>query len=375
MDIFNTSMTMNKFTELLRQNTESGFFNSYPFEYEEIVGIHNACLKAVAWESSLSFAAYHLYEWLEHWRNQNAKLCPIAQWLYKVWCDGAFTYGWNEASLTCWKRRPSRVLANSCPIKEGSYKVQWDKDLNEAMCIFNQFVELCRAVIHLCPVNQPVARQIQLANKNFKSCTQYLNNLRQRHSRLLVIRLDLFYKKEYRASKTINDLSRDRKAFMKNANRNPLFNHSLGYVWCFEVGNKKGLHCHLLIFYDSSHRAKDEWIGHQLGEHWQKTTNSRGAFYNVNTKASKERLRLWQAEQGYLQRLQEYFSELEAGEVFKQTAKQQQEGTNTLGIGVVHRTNAVSWANLGIQMRYFTKMDQAIPASIRQGSRCLGKGV
>lgn len=73
-------------------------------------------------------------------------------------------------------------------------------------------------------------------------------------------------------------------------------------------------------------------------------------------------------------RLEHLFDSDEASRLKQLTLEQITAEKSTLGVGMVDRNSEVCWANLRLVMDYFTKMDQAIPAAIRQGVRCFGKG-
>ena len=84
---------------------------------------------------------------------------------------------------------------------------------------------------------------------------------------------------------------------------------------------------------------------------------------------------VWQARDSeYTTRLEHLFGTDEASRLKQLTLEQIIDEQHTLGIGMVDRNSEVCWANLRLVMDYFTKMDQAIPAAIRQGVRCFGKG-
>lgn len=369
--------TIWNFIDRITQFKEPGFHTRYPSGYKPIIGIHDAHKKAIAWETSLSFAAYQLTEWIAQWRSEHLCMTPEESILLQVWEEGVRSDDWSEHSMTCWQRRPR---PEHYPITGSKHQQQmqlhiWNMELHQAIGIFNLWVERCRARLLICGKGDLQKRMTEQASKNFKSVTHYLDQLRTQHKRLLMVRLDLYYKSEYRGSNGLPQLQADRAAFMKHWQVKPLFNHLVGYVWCFEHGGKKGLHCHMLLIFNGKHRYQDEWIGRMLGEHWVQVTKGQGSYYNSNAADSKKALMGWQMSGSeYPTRLEHLFGSDEASRLKQHTLEQILDEKNTLGIGMVDRSSEVCWANLHLVIDYFTKLDQAIPAAIRQRVRCFGKG-
>ncbi|MBE0508848.1 MAG: inovirus-type Gp2 protein [Marinospirillum sp.] len=217
--------------------------------------------------------------------------------------------------------------------------------------------------------------QKRLAESNLQSALKYLDDLKQKYPRLLVVRLDLYYRAKHQQNKTLANLQSDRDKFLNNRHRYEYFDSLVGYVWCFEYGNKKTVHCHMLLLFDGKHRCKDEWIGRQLGERWEEITKGHGGYFNSNASDSKSRLRKWQASGGeYLDNLKQVFGVQRGQALMLMTHKNLLKGSNTLAVGMVKNTSKVGWANLQMQMHYFTKLEQAIPGEERPWIRCFGKG-
>lgn len=130
-------------------------------------------------------------------------------------------------------------------------------------------------------------------NKNRQSLLDYIHQLFESHSRLLVIRLDLSYKTEAMMERldvtdvghdevTVDDVISHREQFIDYLREN--FGKALrGYVWKLEHGSLKGYHYHTIIFLDGSMYRKDETIAQILGEQWMETiTGNRGLYFNCN---------------------------------------------------------------------------------------------
>lgn len=370
-----------QFLKLIKASDEPGFYLIRPYHrYAEIVGVHNAHNQAIAWESELSFAAYRLYRWLTNWSmsksNLNLVIVDEVRWLFDAWIDCVGSKDRSIACLSCWHRKPRHypmLYPNQAEVLE-----QWNAEQAEAIQLFNQWIDKCRSKVgnypNLILPEPPKAQLKQGAKRNYYSARDYLETLKEKYSRLLVIRLDLFYQEDFKESKGLNFLKRDKELFFRNNARLQEFKDLVGHVWCYEYGESKGVHCHLLLFFDGKYRMKDEWIGRQLGERWVAVTKGEGGYYNINNKDSKDRLKRWQIKDpNYLKGMQKEAPE-QASELIKSTVKMQGEGKNTLAIGLVERNNDVAWTNLNEVVRYFTKLDQAIPKQVKGNIRCFGRG-
>jgi hypothetical protein len=127
--------------------------------------------------------------------------------------------------------------------------------------------------------------------KNYQSMINYIDNLFTRHSRLLVIRIDLGYRKdidtpflnEEEIYQKYCQAKVDREHLFRNMRSNALFNHMVGYIWRLEYGEDKGFHNHMIFFYDGSQVQQDVTIGRMIGEYWVNViTQGRGLYYNCN---------------------------------------------------------------------------------------------
>lgn len=127
------------------------------------------------------------------------------------------------------------------------------------------------------------------SNKNYQELTEYVEALFERYSRLLVLRLDLGYQKQY--SKTTQvEAKRDRERLFENARSNKLFGDVVGYIWKLEHGPDKGFHYHVMLFFDGSKVREDITLACLIGKYWvDVVTKGRGLYFNCN--ASKWRYR------------------------------------------------------------------------------------
>lgn len=127
------------------------------------------------------------------------------------------------------------------------------------------------------------------ANKNYKELIRYEQALFDCYSRLLVVRVDLSYKKEFGKVEQKVALQH-RKRLFDNARSNNIFEHMVGYVTKLEHGMEKGFHFHCLFFFDGSKVREDITLARRVGEYWQSViAKGTGCYYNCNYAKEKYR--------------------------------------------------------------------------------------
>lgn len=125
------------------------------------------------------------------------------------------------------------------------------------------------------------------SNKNYKELTDYVNALFERYSRLLVLRVDLGYQKQY-SSTTQAGAKQDREHLFRNTRSNKLFDDMVGYIWKLEHGQEKGFHYHMMFFFDGAKVREDGTLVKRIGQYWLDViTKGRGVYYNCNADKSR----------------------------------------------------------------------------------------
>lgn len=161
--------------------------------------------------------------------------------------------------------------------------------------LLNCFVQLLRRRLASKAVRRRIAARKERARKNHAAAGRMVDRLRSRYSKLLVLRLDVGYKRlrfplsgEWEPSDALDENSakgakKALKKFFNNARTNMLFKYMVGYIWKLEIGEATGHHFHLVLFFDGNKVKQDDYLCQQIGEYWaQEITKGEGRFHNCN---------------------------------------------------------------------------------------------
>jgi hypothetical protein len=178
--------------------------------------------------------------------------------------------------------------------------------------------------------------------KNVASLLEYLRGMHEAHAKLVVVRLELGYSKDFRnssGSSGVNpiDVKRHMRALLKFlARRYPTL---VGYVWKLEYGLLKSYHYHLMLFFNGHEVREDVTLGKLIGDHWSKVvTADTGTSWNCNAK------------------------------------KETYEKLGLLGIGTIHYSDVEGRENLERAALYLTKVDYYVRLNAPEVGRTFGKG-
>jgi hypothetical protein len=125
--------------------------------------------------------------------------------------------------------------------------------------------------------------------QNYDALVRYTSELFARHSRMVIVRVDLSYLERYRSVRGVSgaDVCHHRAALLKELQSGRL-GPLLGYAWKLEMGRYKGYHIHAVFYFDSSVVCRDVILGKRIGQYWDRVvTDGMGSHYNCN--ARKER--------------------------------------------------------------------------------------
>lgn len=126
---------------------------------------------------------------------------------------------------------------------------------------------------------------IKGAEKNAASLRKYVNALFKRYARLLVIRVDLSYLKEFRDNISVEEVFTHRKILFEDLRKGVLAKSWAGSASRLEYGPETGFHWHLVVFLNGAVVHSDSFYGLQIIGEWSRVTANRGRGFNCNQKA------------------------------------------------------------------------------------------
>lgn len=123
------------------------------------------------------------------------------------------------------------------------------------------------------------------------SLLQYVHELKLIYPKLMIVRLDLWYTKEYTRNmlpeqRILDDWERLRRFIAQG-----FAPACVGYAVKFEYGSLRGVHAHVMLLFNGREVREDETIGRIIGEHWRQViTCGVGGYFNTNTRAYKAQM-------------------------------------------------------------------------------------
>lgn len=162
----------------------------------------------------------------------------------------------------------------------------------DATRMLNDLVKAMRSKGNSEEFKRNIERIRKAQTKRMNSTREYVDRLFSRHSRLLVIRLDLSYRKGMFLDSDAfdSDLERvkaDWGTMKKQLDKGVPVDRPLGFIVKLEYGVLKGFHYHCLFFFAGDRYRGDVAMAYLLGEYWMHSvTAGDGRYWNCN--AAKE---------------------------------------------------------------------------------------
>lgn len=168
---------------------------------------------------------------------------------------------------------------------------EWDMDAYRHLSDLNSFIEYIRELGKEQDTRRIIRNYQRNTDNAMKSTNGLIDQLFQRHGRLLVIRVDFGYREEFNESNSLEVLYEQAKADREHLFENIRSNHTLfgddylGYIWKLEFGLYKKLHYHFVFFFNGAKVLRDIVKAWYIGEYWKNViTNGRGTYFNCNAK-------------------------------------------------------------------------------------------
>ena len=206
--------------------------------------------------------------------------------------------------------------------------------------LFNRLIDKIREVARTPQYRGRLAKDNHRSYLRFLDLVEYVDALFDHvRSRLIVIRLDLDYRRDPSEAMKVGQAQDDLKHFFNNMRSKPsLFDDHVGSIWKLEDGDSRGEHFHVVLFFTNDRLSNDCHRAEQIGRYWENViTKGRGTYFNCNRPSEKA----------------------------KQTK---------LCIGRIEYYDDEMRYNLLYPLAYFCKDEQNIRAKPKQKSRTYGRG-
>ena len=162
-------------------------------------------------------------------------------------------------------------------------------------------------------------------SKNKKALVNRMQEVSDRYSRILVVRVDLAYPLKSQDQIGIQEFSDDMRVLRTRLrDQDTVFKGLIESAWALEQGEDKGYHCHLFLVYKGSDYRNAYWIANRVGKLWREVTDGLGCHFNCHKPA-------------YLKQ----FSD-----------------KNRLGIGMIHRKNSDEVNNMLNTVTYLVRPEK-----------------
>jgi hypothetical protein len=158
--------------------------------------------------------------------------------------------------------------------------------------IFNHLANGIRSEWKVKGLQAKLSKRKAEANERYVDYCNYVDSLFAEdtgRARLIVLRIDLYYDKQYAKSKSAFDIRDDLNSLLaRTRHKLTIFGGMEGYIAKLEYGVDKGFHWHTIFFFDGSERKGPAHckIAKDIGEYWKESiTNSLGDYWNINNNA------------------------------------------------------------------------------------------
>lgn len=119
------------------------------------------------------------------------------------------------------------------------------------------------------------------ANDNFRSAARLLGALFRRHSKMLILRVDLYLRSGVRAWESTPEVHKALEGYLRSLRDGGVVPGYLGFILKRENGVARGVHFHLLVMLDGHEHLSAYYFTELLGKAWaQRVGPENASYYN-----------------------------------------------------------------------------------------------
>jgi len=215
---------------------------------------------------------------------------------------------------------------------------QAQRDGMTAAECYNELIVLLRHEAYAPPFIKATRTLGRYSQETFSEMKTYVDELfaPRRYSKLLVVRVDLSFRKIFASAISWSEALEYFKRFLANRRWNRIFNHCVGYIRKLEYTPIKGPHFHLMLFFNGQLKRGDIHLAAQVCDYWKEViTHGKGYGHSCNQTPNK--YRHW-------------------------------------GIGMIGRNDQLKRANFLYALTYLCKKEQLLPLEVPKGTRVITRG-
>lgn len=150
-----------------------------------------------------------------------------------------------------------------------------------AMKALNHLLRFVRRVCRNKRFKRMVDNYGRNARDNLRDCCRFMATKFAEHSRLLILRVELYIAPEYKAWAMTDAGDRCLRRFRRALRENRIVPDVIAWMCKREFGFRRGMHGHVLIAMDGHKHRQAEMYARMIGEAWQhRYSNGYGSYFN-----------------------------------------------------------------------------------------------
>ena len=165
----------------------------------------------------------------------------------------------------------------------GVWALEKDADGRANYEKLNDAVRCLTSTVKSSAFKKKLAQRKQKSEERRRSISELFAYLFDRHSRLLICRIDFHFKKREAPNITPAECSKLFAKLTKGIkDRSELAKGHLGYAAVLEINRARHYHIHAFMIYNGAVRDNPRFMCDQLGEYWKKVTNGVGYSHDCS---------------------------------------------------------------------------------------------
>lgn len=165
----------------------------------------------------------------------------------------------------------------------------WPHEANNfndsAVTLFNQLYKALVEAFSNHAVKSKIYEEKREIKRRYIEYQNYIDLLFIKFHRLEVVRVDLQYREDFARDISLAEANKHLERFFANQRWNKIFKGIVGKIVHTEYGVQKGIHFHLILFFNARIRnpARHIFLGKQITRYWEEViTEGKGYGWNCN---------------------------------------------------------------------------------------------